>query len=424
MALSDSPRPAASGCPFPFVPTDPAEPLTFDPTEPAPVPPALSGEKIAKVALPPGQDDTEAWWVRDYAAAKKVYHLDDVYRRHDADGIAPYLKLAPLIAAQDGRHLRDMRSLVVRAFTGANMSRFRPTVEALARTCLDDLIGSGEPADLVRHLAWPLSLNAVAELIGVPAEGRERFHVWGDMLLSTGPDRRTENARAIAELTAYAGGLMAAQANDSDGGLLAHAVSRGAELGIDEGESALLVASLAVAGWEATAAAIAGSVYKLLTTTDETGVGLYHQVCARPELIPSAVEELLRVMPNSWFETGQPRRAAVDTELAGVEIKAGDLILVAHDLADRDPQVFAEPDRIDLARTDNPHLAFGHGAHYCLGAGLARLELNVALEQLTARLPGLRLAVAPHEVGWSRATPIRRPNEVPVAWSGSVRAPV
>jgi nocardicin N-oxygenase len=299
------------------------------------------------------------------------------------------------------------------------MSRFRPAVEALAETCLDNLIASGEPADLVHHLAWPLSLNAVAELLGVPTEGREQFHVWGDMLLSTGPDRRAENAQAMGEMTAYAGRLMTAQANGPDGGMLAHAVSRGVELGIDEGESALLVASLAVAGWETTAAAIAASVYKLLTTADETGGSLYRQVRARPELIPSAVEELLRVIPNSWFETGQPRRAAVDTELAGVDIKAGDLILVAHDMANRDPQVFTDPDRIDLARADNPHLAFGHGAHYCLGANLARLELNVAVERLTARLPELRLAIAPHEVRWSRTTPIRRPNEMPVAWSRS-----
>ncbi|MEW2354922.1 cytochrome P450 [Spirillospora sp. NPDC029432] len=418
MALPDLPSTGAQhGCPFPFVSIDPAVPLTIEPTEPAPVPADVQGRTIFKVALPPGQPDTEAWWLSDHAAAREVYLRDDLFLRATADGILPFLNLAPLIATQDGQHLRDLRSLVIKAFNAPNMRRFRPSVESLADSCLDNLTAAGEPADLVAHLAWPLSLNAVAEVLGVPAEGRDQFHTWGDMLLSTGPNRAAENAQAMTEMTAYAGRLMAAQAGKPDGGMLAYAVAKGTDLGIDPAESAMLVASLAVAGWETTAAAIAASVHKLLTTHDPAGVSLYHQLCARPELIPTAVEELLRVIPNSWFDTGQPRRAAVDTELAGVQIKAGDVILVAHDIANRDPRVFADPDRLDLARADNPHLSFGHGAHYCLGANLARLELNVALEQLTARLPALRLTVDAGDVEWNRATPIRRPLKVPVAWS-------
>ncbi|MBO2464012.1 cytochrome P450 [Actinomadura violacea] len=367
-----------------------------------------------KVDLPDGQADSWAWWVSDHAAATQVYRDDTTFARGTADDVRPFLRLAPLILTQDGDHHRALRSLVNREFTKPRVDLFRPSVEALVSRHLDAMLALGEPADLIEHLAWPVSLDAITEIVGAPEEGREQFHVWGDMLLSTGPNRAEENQTAMAEMTGYAARLMTERHNNPTDDILSAAVANAERLEIQPMEAALLVASLVVAGWETTAAAIAATVYALLTIQGDDGNSLYSRICARPDLIPGTVEEMLRLIPNSWFDAGQPRRAVRDTELAGVPIKAGDLLVVAHDHANRDPAVFPDPDRIDPTRRSNPHLAFGTGAHFCLGAHLARLELTVALEELTRRTPALRVV---GEVAWNHATPIRRPERLPVAWT-------
>ncbi|WP_243726228.1 cytochrome P450 [Actinomadura rubrisoli] len=408
--MAETPSGAPTGCPiFPFSVTDPLAAT--------PAPDGHRGRRIVKVALPEAQDDTWAWWVADHAAAERVYREADTFLRGTADGVRPFQSFAPLILTQDGDHHRKLRSLVNREFTRPRIERFRPAIEALVGRHVDRMVAAGEPADIAGHLAWPVSLNAIAELLGAPEEGREQWHVWGEMLLSTGPDRAAENRAAMTEMTGYAARLMARRRGDPEGDVLSTAVVNAERLGIDPLEAAMLIASFVVAGWETTAAAISSAVYALLTLQDDDGP-LYRRLLGDPGLIPTAVEEMLRVVPNSWFETGQPRRAARDVELAGVQVKAGDVVLVAQDMAGRDPKVFDDPDRIDLARDPNPHLSFGSGAHFCLGAHLARLELTIVIELLTARLPGLRLAVAPGEVVWNRATLIRRPESVPVAWSG------
>lgn len=408
MADVGSARPV--GCPFPFQPA-------ADPLAPAPVPVGYEDQQIIKVSLPAGQDDTWAWWVRDYTAVEQVYRDDRTFRRGNADGILPYLRLAPLILTMDGEHHRRLRKVVNREFTRPRVERCRPTIEALASNCVDNLLGAGQPADLTDHLSWPLSLTAIAELLGAPVEGRDQFMGWGDRLLSTGPDRESENRSAMAEMTAYAAQLMAQRRADPAGDVLSVSIDNAEELGVDPMEAAMLIASLIVAGWETTAAAISATVFALLTLPGDDGDSLYSQLCARPDRIPNAVEEMLRLVPNSWYDSGQPRRAACDVELAGVHIKAGDLVFSAHDHANRDAQVFDDPERVNLDRATNPHLSFGSGAHFCLGAHLARLELNVALEQLTRRVPTLRLAVPADDVEWNRDTPIRRPAALPVAWS-------
>ncbi|MBG6090784.1 cytochrome P450 [Actinomadura viridis] len=329
------------------------------------------------------------------------------------------MRLSPLILAQDGEHHRNLRSLVSKSFTRPRIEKFRPNVEALVSRHMETLESSGGPADLVNDLAWPVSLHAIAELLGAPEDEVEQFWVWGDMLLSTGPDRDAQNAAAMVEIAKYAGQLMQAGHNRPSSDIISTAVTNAQNLGIDPEEVALFLASLIIAGWETTAAAITATVYKLLTVHGEEGTHLYRRLCEQPELIPSAVEELLRVVPNSWFDSGQPRRAARDVMLAGAHVKKGDVVLVAHDVASRDPEVFDAADEIKLDRAPNPHLAFGFGAHFCLGAHLARLEINVVLEFLTGRFPDLRLAVPSDQVRWNTGTPIRRIEELPVAWGPS-----
>ncbi|WP_141575784.1 cytochrome P450 [Actinomadura sp. WMMA1423] len=397
-------------CPFPFT--------SQDPLAPSPAPAGYEDQRIFKVTLPPGQPDTWAWWIRDHAAASQVYRDGDTFRRGSADGVLPFLRLAPLILVQDGEHHRQLRSLVNKEFTRPRIERFRPALQGLTSALLDAMFEAGEPADLLERLAWPLSLNAIAEILGVPVTGREQFMAWGDKLLSTGPNREQDNAQAMTEMTGYAARLLAERHAAPADDVLTAAVSNAEGAGIDPMEVAMLVASLVVAGWETTAAAIASTVYALLDWSGDDGHTLYSQLCAHPERIPGAAEEMLRLIPNSWYDAGQPRRAERDVELAGVQIKAGELLIVAHDHANRDPAVFPDPGRIDLTRSAGQHLSFGSGVHFCLGAHLARLELIVALEELTRRAPALRVA---GEVAWNTATPIRRPESLPVAWSPGSR---
>jgi nocardicin N-oxygenase len=367
--------------------------------------------------------DELAWWVADHATAQDVYRDDDTFQRGTADGVPPFLELAPLILTKDGEHHRKLRKLVMRQFQPAQIARFRPQIEALVDTSLDALETAGEPGDLIDSLAWPLALTSIAELLRVPEQDRSHFPIWAGMLLDNGPNQKETKAAAMGEMTAYAAQLMTERADsDDEDDVIAAAVAGAREYGVTPEETALLIATLVVAGGETTAAMLGSTVFKLLTEPSKaTGASLYHEVCTQPALIPTAVEELLRYIPNSWNDAGEPRRAAVDTELAGVSIKAGDLVLVGHHTANHDARVFRDPDSIDLARplTHNPHLAFGHGAHFCLGAHLARLELNVALERLTQRMPALRLAVPTEKITWNRDTLVRCVRELPVAWSGS-----
>jgi nocardicin N-oxygenase len=389
MTFHHIPASTSAGCPaFPFAPAD-------DPTAPALTPPGYEHETIFKVRLPDGRPDTWAWWVADHATAQRVYRDDTTFQRGTADGVQPYLRLAPLILTQDGQHHKKIRSLVNRQFTKPRIARFRPRIEAIATRRLDVLISQGEPGDLVETLAWPLSLHAIAELLGVPGEGRDQFRVWGDMLLSTGHDREADNQAAMTQMTTYAARLMSQHHGTGNDNVVSAALANAQRLDVDPQEAAMLIASLVVAGWETTAAAISATVFKLLTTPHIADTTLYRHLCEHPELIPTAVEEMLRIIPNSWLDTGQPRRATRDTELAGTTIQAGDLVLVAHDVADRDPAVFDNPTEIDLAR----------------------LELNITLELLTCRMPDLKLATHPTAVTWNTTTPIRRPDALPVTWS-------
>ena len=135
---------------------------------------------------------------------------------------------------------------------------------------------------------------------------------------------------------------------------------------------------------------------------------------ADPSLLPGAIEEVLRY--EGPVERTLNRWAATDVELGGHTIRRGELVIAILNAADHDPERFAEPDRLDVCRADTKHLAFGRGSHYCLGAPLARLETEIALETLFRRLPGLRLAVEPHELEWRPTPTFRRVAALPVAW--------
>jgi nocardicin N-oxygenase len=406
--VDTNPSTAPGRCPFP-------RPLADLPgADPRAVwqPPAEHPGPVVPIELPGGRP---AWGVVGLAECVEVYRGGAEYTRADADGISPYAALAPLILAHDGDHHRYLRRIVAKDFTPRRVAKFGPHLERLTTQCLKEMTAKGEPADLIGDFSFPLSLHAIGDMLGTPVEDRHMFRAWGDGLLDTSPDQAQVNAAAVEAMAGYVGRLMASRAQTPAEDLLSAITSNMASSEIGPEEAALLTASLVIAGWETTAGGLAALVYWLLTTTGGDGNSLYSWLCRHPQHIDTAVEEALRIVPNSWFDSGQPRRAARNTVLGGVTIRKGDIVIPIHDTAN----LRIDPDTIDLTRSaeDNNHIAFGSGAHFCLGSHLARAEFRTALEILTREMPALRLAVPADEVVWSTSTTIRRPEKLPVAWT-------
>ncbi|SNS56899.1 cytochrome P450 [Actinomadura mexicana] len=381
---------------------------------------------VTRVRLPEGH---EAFLVTGHADCLRVLREHDTFRRAGADAIPPYPRTSPTMLARDGREHRVHRDLVANAFAPARIDRYRPSVERLTSRLLDALVQAGDPIEVNEQLAMPLTLGVIGGAMGLPEDDLPLFRTWGDMFLSTGADHAAENERAMLEMSAYMagrlGGLMAdAEPGPEEADLLAviagNAVRR--QTGLEE--AALLAASVVIAGWETTAAAIAGHLFRLLTTREDGGDTLYRLLAAHPHHIPRAVEELLRTTPGTVFESAQPRRAVREVELGGVRLREGDLVIPAIERANRDPDVFEDPEHIDFRRAQNSHLAFGSGPHVCLGAPLARLELAVVLRELTRRFPAARLHHAPHDVVWNTGTSIRHPAALCLDLAAPERGPV
>lgn len=295
-----------------------------------------------------------------------------------------------LLENEPPAHTR-LRRLVSRAFARGHVERLRPTVQALAGRMVDTLataIEADGEADLLEHLAQPLPVAVIAELLGVPEEAGPQLVEWSNAIVKVyeydlPADRRAEAERGAEAFAGYLRGLVDERADEPGDDLLSHlAVS---ELTGDEAVATAVL--LLMAGHEATVNVIANGVRALLTHRDQ-----WDLLVADPDLAPTATEELIRFdSPLQLFE----RTATADVEIAGVAVPEGTKIAALLGAAARDPEVFDAPDTLDITREKNPHLGFGGGIHYCLGAPLARIEIAAALEALVTRLPGLRFAREP-----------------------------
>jgi cytochrome P450 len=296
------------------------------------------------------------------------------------------------------RHTR-LRRLVAAAFNRGHTERLRPTVQAVADrlvASLADEIADTGTADLLHRLAGPLPIEVIAELLGVPGDDRHLLQPWSNAIVKmyeygVAPAARLAAERAAAEFVEYLRSLVAVRRRKPGEDLISDlvAVTDGGVLSPDElvGTAALLL----MAGHEATVNVLGNGMLGMLTSRRQ-----WQRLIDDPGLLPTAVEELIRYdAPLQIFE----RTAVVDVEIAGWRIAAGQKIAALLGAAARDPAVFTDPDHLDIGRQPNPHLGFGMGIHYCLGAPLARVEIQAALLALTRQLPGLRLA----------GEPVRRP---------------
>jgi cytochrome P450 len=368
-------------------------------------------QPLVRVRLPYGE---EAWLATRYQDVRTVLG-DPRFSRaavlgRDEPRVRPEPSNGGMLSMDPPDHTR-LRKLVAKAFTMRRVEALRPHVEQIAEGLLDRMVEHGPPADLVEEFALPLPITVICELLGVPYEDRGDFRMWSDAALSTTSLPQQKVQEYIQNLHDYMAGLVAERRVRPTDDLLGALVrARDEEDRLTEDELVRMGVGLLIAGHETTASQIPNFVYVLLTHPDECA-----RLRAEPDLVPRAVEELLRYIPLG-AAAAFPRYATEDVELSGVLVRSGEPVLAVMASANRDGEVFADPDTLDLSRAENPHVGFGHGVHHCLGAPLARLELQVALGTLFRRLPGLRFAVPEDELPWKSGMLVRGLTSLPVAW--------
>jgi cytochrome P450 len=331
-------------------------------------------------------------------------------RPEEPDWLAPFWTLirGGMLDREPPDHTR-LRRLVAKAFTPRRVEAMRPQVEAVAARLVARVAEAGG-GDLVAELAEPLSVTVIAELLGVPEADRPLLRPWSRRICGMYEVNPSEDAvrtavRAAVEFSGYLRALARERRARPTGDLvsaLALVVDQGERLSEDElvGTCALLLN----AGHEATVNATGIGCWALFRHPDQLA-----RLRADRGLLPRAVEELLRWdTPLPMFE----RWVLQDVELAGVRVPRGAELGLLFASANRDPAVFPDPDRLDLARDPNPHLSFGAGTHFCLGAALGRLELEVTFATLLDRLPGLAPAGEPR---WKPTYVLRGLETLPVS---------
>lgn len=305
-----------------------------------------------------------------------------------------------MLDQDDPNHAR-LRALVHKAFTPARVEKLEPRIEAVANQLLDKLLPN-RSIDLMRDFALPLPLAVIADLLGIPPGDRDRFHRWSTALFR--PPTALNVMRILPSIYALMRHLRKlfrlrrAEPQDDLMSALVQAEDAGDHL--SEDELLAMVFLLLVAGHETTVNLIGSGTLALLQYPDQLDM-----LRAQPALIQPAVEELLRF--TSPVESATERYASIEMAMRSQIIHKGELVLAVIASANRDEQVFTKPDVLDITREKNRHLAFGLGGHFCLGAPLARMEGQIAINLLVQRLHNLKLAVPPEKLRW-RATPIVR----------------
>ncbi|WP_250034361.1 cytochrome P450 family protein [Paractinoplanes maris] len=297
-----------------------------------------------------------------------------------------------MLAVDPPDHTR-LRRLVSAAFTARRIEALRPRITEITESLLDAFPGPGQDFDLIDAFAFPLPIQVICELLGIPAEDQDAFRRWSNIIVG-GVAYQADFPAAAQAMVAYIRALLAARRAQPGDDLLSGLIEvRDSEDRLSEDELMSMVFLLLIAGHETTVNLIGNGASLLLGERER-----WEQLCAQPELLPTAIEEFLRFESPVEVATFRITKSAV--ELGGRTIPAYAPVVISLLSANRDDSRFADPDELRLDRPNNPHLAFGHGIHYCLGAPLARLEAQIAFGALTRRFPSLRLAVPASELQW------------------------
>ncbi|MFJ6382735.1 cytochrome P450 [Kitasatospora sp. NPDC092039] len=311
-----------------------------------------------------------------------------------------------MLATDPPEHTR-LRRLVTKAFTPARVDGLRPYIRSLAEQLVGPW-GPGTEVDLVEELAGPLPVTVICQLLGVPPVDRASVSSWSTDLFATGDHERIDAASHA--LAGYMAELISSTRVRPNRSLLSDLIAVHDEDSgrLSEDELLSLAVLLLVAGHETTTAAIGTAVLALLQHPAE----LEH-LRASPHCIPGAVDELLRY--DSPVSIATWRWAPTEVDLCGTAVPTGSPVFLCPGAANRDPRQFPDPDQLNLGRANaTNHLAFGHGIHRCLGAPLARAEIEIVLQVLFEHFPKLRLAVAPGELAWRHSRLVRGLTSLPV----------
>jgi cytochrome P450 len=369
-------------------------------------------EPMIRVQLPYGEP---GWLATRYEDVKTVLG-DPRFSRAAATGrdeprMRPHLSPPGTILNLDPPEHSRLRKLVMKAFTVRRIEQLRPRVQQVADELVTTMLATGSPSDLVAGFALPLPITVICELLGVPFEDRGDFRLWSDAFLSTTKYTPDEVAEYAVLMREYMARLIAQRREAPEDDLLsALVIARDEHDRLSEDELLSLGQAILIAGHETTASQIPNFVYVLLNHPEQLAA-----LRADPALVPKAVEELMRFVPLG-VGLGIPRYATEDVEMGGVTVRAGEPVMAATASANRDDAVYGCPARLDLVRDEASHVGFGYGAHHCLGAPLARMELQVALGTLLRRLPGLRVEDEDSDIDWKAGLSTRGPERMMVTW--------
>jgi cytochrome P450 len=348
-------------------------------------------------------DGHDAWVVLGYDAARQALNdpriSKDMLAALDGD---PDVVAEGLPGPAFSRHMLNvdppdhtrLRRLVARAFVPSRVAALEPAVRSVAEGLLGELAGRGT-VDLVEGFAQPLPFRVIGELLGIPESDRPALHASFQVLLARWDGDPPRSAvEASEQIVGYLGELVEAKRTAPADDLVSVLVTATDGDGLTRQEVLSSLFQLVVAGHDTTTSLIGNSIVALLDHPDQL-----RRLRADLGRLPAAIDELMRFsapVPHATF-----RMTTEHVTIDGVEIPAGQQVLVSLAAANRDPGHFRTPDELDLGRDEGPHLGFGHGIHFCLGAPLARLEARVALEALLSRHPHLHLAVDREALAWT-----------------------
>jgi cytochrome P450 len=353
-------------------------------------------------------DGSTPWLVTRYADQRKLLADPRVSSNAERPGFPSTVPLPSggvkrsFIGMDDPEHARQRR-MVTAPFAVKRVEAMRPEVQKIVDGLIDTMLAGPNPTDLVEAFALPVPSLVICELLGVPYDSHDFFQDNSKTIIqrTATPEQRS------AARDALVGEKLASPGDD----LLSGLVERVESGDLTRQDAAQMGALMLIAGHETTANMIALGTLTLLEHPDQLAL---LRESDDPKLVASAVEELLRYL--NIVHNGRLRVVLEDIEIAGQTIRAGEGLIMPNEIANRDPEVFDEPDRLDITRDARRHVAFGFGVHQCLGQPLARMELQVVYSTLYRRIPTLRLATELDTVAFKHEGLVYGVHELPVTW--------
>ncbi|SEA60699.1 cytochrome P450 [Paenibacillus sp. 276b] len=373
-------------------------------------------EPVHRFLLPGGHC---AWMVSRYEDAVKILMDGRFVTGHPQQGQTgeqgpPHMEIIShnLISVGPEDH-RRLRRLIQKAFTPRMIERLRSRIEEISNELLDKVLTSGQrEIDLIEEYAFPLPIIVICEMLGVPLKDQDKFQLWSNTIMESvsNPQMNQASDQVMKAFVDYLHEMITERRKHLKEDLISDLI-RVEEEGdkLTEQELYALVFVLIIAGHETTVNLIGNGVLALLENPDQKRL-----LIENPDLIQSAIEEVLRF--NGPAEVSNIRWATEDVEFDGNLIRQGDMMLVALSSANRDANQFEEPDRFNITRQVNDHIAFGKGVHYCLGAPLARLEGEIGINALLRRLPEIQLNIDSQLLEWRPGMIIRGLKSFPVTF--------